>query len=105
MRAGKLRHKVIIERATLTQDDYGGAVYNWSTVGTFPASVEPINGREFFTVHMALSEVTTRIRMRYLEGLTITDRINYRGTIYNIVSVINPDLRNEELVLMCKSKG
>ncbi len=105
MRAGKLRHKVSIERATITQDDYGGIVRTWGTVATVPASVEPINGREYFTAYTTLSEVTTRIRIRYLDGLTVTDRITHRGTVYNIVSVINSDMRNEELVLMCKSRG
>ncbi|WP_292935514.1 phage head closure protein [Noviherbaspirillum sp.] len=104
MRAGKLRHKVTVERVTITQDpDYGSVIETWTPVGTFPASVEPINGREYFTAHLALSEVTTRIRMRYQAGLSVLDRITHGGTVYNVQSVINPDMRNEELVLMCKS--
>lgn len=106
MRIGKLRQRVTIERLTITQDpDYGSTIETWTPLGTFAASVEPINGREYFTAHMAASEVTTRIRMRYQAGITSTDRITHGTTVYNVQSVINPDMRNEELVLMCKSNG
>jgi SPP1 family predicted phage head-tail adaptor len=104
MKAGKLRHKVTVERANAAgSDDYGQPITTWEAVGTYPASVEPINGREYFAAHMAMSEATTRIRMRYQAGMSSADRITHGMTIYNIVSVINPEMRNEELVLMCKS--
>lgn len=103
MRAGKLRHQITVERFTMEQDDYGQPIEAWQTVGTFAASVEPINGREYFAANAAQSEVTTRIRMRYHPGITSTDRITHGSTIYNMLSVINPEMRNEELVLMCKS--
>lgn len=106
MNAGKLRHKVLVERMTTTTDpDYGTQTVAWATVGTFPASVEPISGREYTAHLMALSEVTTRIRMRYLAGMTTADRITHGGKVYNVLSVINPEMRNEELELMCKSSG
>lgn len=106
MRAGRLRHEVLIERVTITQDpDYGGVIESWSTVGLFPASVEPLQGREFIAAQAALSEVTTKIRMRYLAGMTTADRITHGGKTYNVLSVINPEMRNVELELMCKSSA
>ncbi|KIF80902.1 phage head closure protein [Noviherbaspirillum autotrophicum] len=103
MRAGKLRHKVTIERYSEGQDEIGQPVQTWETVGTFPASVEPINGREYFAASAAQSEVTTKIRMRYQAGILSSDRITHGATVYDVLSVINPEMRNEELVLMCKS--
>lgn len=103
MNPGKLRHKVTIERYEETYDELGQPIQTWTTLGTVPASVEPINGREYFSAAAAQSEVTTRIRIRYLAGLTSTDRVTHDGTAYNIASVINPSKRNEELVLMCTS--
>jgi SPP1 family predicted phage head-tail adaptor len=103
MKAGKLRQQITIERASQTQNEYGEIVEGWETVGTFPASVEPINGREYFAAQAVQSEVTTRIRMRYKPGILVTDRVTHGGTVYNIQSVINPEMRNEELILMCVS--
>jgi SPP1 family predicted phage head-tail adaptor len=69
MKAGKLRQTIAIERATIEQDPYGQPIEGWETIGTFAASVEPINGREYFAAQAVQSEVTTRIRMRYVDGI------------------------------------
>lgn len=105
MRTGKLRHRVVVERSTTEIDpDYGTEVTTWNTLATVPASVEPISGREFIALSAAQSEVTTRIRMRYL-AMTTADRITHAGITYNVLSIINKDSRNVELELMCKSAG
>lgn len=105
MRAGELRHQVLIERLSdaAGSDDYGQPITTWEAVGTFPASVTPLNGREFMAAQMLLSEITAEIRIRYQAGITVLDRVTHGATVYNIKSVINPDMRNEELALMCKA--
>ena len=62
-----------------------------------------LNGREFFAASTTLSEITTRIRVRYRPDLTVIDRINHGGTLYDITSIINPRSGDRELVLMCKA--
>ena len=103
MNAGALRHRITIERQATAQDDWGGVVNHWATIGTFSASIEPINGREYFAAQAVQSEVTARIRMRYHPDVLPSDRVNHNGTIYTVQSVINPKVLNEELVLMCKT--
>jgi head-tail adaptor len=34
MRAGRLRHRVVIQRKTVTQNAFGEEVITWTTVGT-----------------------------------------------------------------------
>ena len=53
----------------------------------------------------AQSEVSTKIRMRYLAGILSSDRITHDGKAYNVLSVIDPEMRHVELVLMCKSSA
>lgn len=105
MKAGKLRHQITIERFTSGQDEFGQPIEAWETVGTVAAAVEPLKGREFIAAQAAQSEVTTRIRLRYLAGITAADRITHGGTVYNVLSIIDKDMRNIELELMCKSAG
>ena len=59
----------------------------------------------FFAASTTLSETTTRIRIRYRPDLTVIDRINHGGTLYDIQAIINPKSGNRELVLMCKANG
>jgi SPP1 family predicted phage head-tail adaptor len=105
MRSGRLRHAATIERQSTTPDSFGQLVDTWSTIAHRTVSVEPLNGREYFNASGESSEITTRIRMRYDEDtaeIKPFDRIMIDGRTYDIVSVINVQQRNRELVLMCR---
>lgn len=105
MESRQAADRVTVERATMTQDDYGQPIEGWGAVGAFAASVEPINGQEYLAAAAAQSEAAAKIRMRFHPDIASTDRMTHNGTAYDIMSVINPEMRNEELVLMCKSGG
>ena len=105
MIAGRLDQRVTIERVTYTQDPMGGMTEEWAPLATLWAAVEPLNGREFFAASTTLSETTTRIRIRYRPDLTVIDRINHNGVLYDITAIINPKSGDRELVLMCKANG
>lgn len=50
MQAGKLRHRVTIQVATMTQDAFGGMVPGWATfLASVPCSIEPLTGREYLS--------------------------------------------------------
>lgn len=109
MRAGKLFHKVRIERQTTAQDAAGQLLDTWTEIATRRASIEPLNGREFFTAATERAEISTRIRLRYdsaLAGVKAHDRVVHincsPNVVYDVHSIINPRERNRELVLMCE---
>lgn len=101
MSAGRLKERVTIERLTQGQDEIGQPINEWRVLGTVWAAVEPLNGREYLAAGAEQSQVTTRIRIRYFAGLTSADRVTHEGTQYDIKSVIDPQTRREEIVLMC----
>ena len=105
MKAGQLDQRVTVERYTSTEDELGQPIEAWAPLFTCWAAVEPLNGREFFAASTTLSETTTRIRVRYRPDLTVIDRINHNGTLYDITAIINPKSGDRELVLMCKANG
>jgi SPP1 family predicted phage head-tail adaptor len=105
MRAGKLRHTIVIERSTFTQNEFGEPILAWDAIEVVAASIEPLNGREYYAAQALQSEVTTKIRLRYLPGILPSDRVTHGAMVYDVLEVIDPEMRNIELVLMCKSSA
>ena len=66
------------------------------------ASVEPLQGREYFSGPFQIGENIVRIRIRYLEGITRKMRIRYGNRLFDIYSVIDGMESHRELQLMCK---
>jgi len=88
LEAGRLRHRVSIERISHVQDATTGAVVEtWAEIAKVWAAVEPLSAREFVQSAAGQSEVTARITIRTRDILA-TDRIIYRGTVYNIRGVL-----------------
>jgi len=71
MRAGTLRHPVTIQEPI----DGPSSTLTWATFATSRASLDPISGREFFSMQGIDTATTHRIRMRYLAGITAKMRL------------------------------
>lgn len=83
--AGRLRHRVTIEQRSDVQDTTTGAmVPAWTVFADgVPAAIEDLSVREFMAGQALQSAVTTRITIRYMEGLTADMRIKHGDRIYN----------------------
>jgi len=102
VKIGELRHRVTIQEKVVTVDAYGGEVITWSTVATVWAAVEPLWGREFLEGRRQENEISTRIRIRYREGLTPSMRVVWGFRAFDIESVIERESRRREIWLMCR---
>lgn len=109
MRTGNLRRTVTVQRQTSSKDAVGQLQDSWTTLVTRRASLEPLNGREYFAASGENSEVSTRIRMRYDSTVAtikqhdrIIDASVSPQVVYDIESIINPRERNREVILMCR---
>lgn len=89
MKAGKLRHRVTIQRLSDGVQDpmTGDIVSAWVDLKTVWASVEPLSVREFIQAGASQSEVTTRITMRKTD-VRAADRILHRGKVFNVAGVL-----------------
>jgi SPP1 family predicted phage head-tail adaptor len=104
MRAGLLRHRVILQRATMTRDEAGQEIADWQPYATVWAEAEPLRGRELLAAQQAQAEVTTRFRIRYRPDVLPTDRVVWDGAVYAITSPpIDWRGRRMLLELMCAS--
>jgi SPP1 family predicted phage head-tail adaptor len=101
MRIGDLRHRITIQQLTPTQNglDSTEVPADFATVW---AAIEPLSGREYFAAQQVNAEVTCRIRMRYLAGVTPSMQVKFGERTFAIESVINVEERNRELQLMVK---
>lgn len=102
--AGRLRHRIRIERPDYTQDPITGEmVLSWElVVEKVPAAIEPLSAREFIAAQATQSAVTARIVIRQRDDVDATMRIIHRGRIYNIRGVLaDPKSGLEYLTLPC----
>lgn len=102
MKIGKLRHRVILQRKEITEDELKQQSETWVDFAYIWAAIQPLSGREYFSARQETAQVTTRITIRYLKGVTPDMRVLFNEKVYEILSVINLDERNISLVLMCK---
>ena len=103
MRAGDLNQRVVLERRIQSQDSSGEPINTWLPVGTFWAAVEPLRGREFIAAAAVASEITARIRLRYVPGgVTSAMRVVHGADVYDIQTAIHVKSGRRELQLMCR---
>lgn len=100
MKAEKYRHRVHLQSKSATRNSYGEETLSWVTEASVWCSIEPLTGREYFQAQQVQSQVTHKIMLRYYKGLRPDWRILFGTRTFNIVSVINVEERNIEMVLM-----
>ncbi len=104
MRAGQLRHRVTIQTMNSTSDGMGGFAVSWTNSKTVYAAIWPLSGKERLVAQQVGSETNYRIRIRYTENVTPANRLKLGDTTtyFDIQQVINPDLKNVYLEMMCR---
>lgn len=110
MRAGPLRHRVTIERPVEARTGSGAVRADYQPwLERIAASVEDVRGDERWLANQIVAEVSTRIRIRYREGITAKMRVLHRRAagsptledVYEINAVVRADGRKDELWLFC----
>jgi SPP1 family predicted phage head-tail adaptor len=87
--AGRLRHRITIQRPINTQDSSGNTVLDWEDVATdVPAEIVLPSVRERVAAQQMQSEASGRITIRYRPGMSATMRLiglsgPYDGMIFN----------------------
>lgn len=111
MKAGELRHQIFHEAPPIERLPSGGIDPNkpWTPVyprvgATSPivrARVDPLGGTEIFGAGVFNAEATHRVTERFFPGLTTAMRINFQGRLFGILSIVNIDEMDTEMVLLC----
>lgn len=76
IQAGILRHVVKIQEPITTQDEAGQDTAGFRDLYTdVRAAIVPLSGREFVSARQVVAEVTTRITIRRVKGVTAACRV------------------------------
>ena len=101
MRAGALRHQIIIQSVTEVPDASGSPVESWSTFATVSAAYEPAFGSEGVKEDQEQATVNVKFRVRFLSGVVPKMRVSFDSRLFDIQSVIDVGGRGKQLHLMC----
>ena len=102
MRSGNLRNYIIIQQPTEIQNSNQELVLTWSTFATVFAEILPLIGREYWSSKQIVSEITGKIRIRYLANVTTKMQVVDGTKTYKIEAVIDVENKHKELVLYVK---
>jgi len=94
VRIGRLRRRVRIEAKCVERNEYGEEIITWQPVATVWAAVEALRGRELTERKAEGADITTRIVIRYRDGIRPSMRVVWEEHVYDIQSVI-PSARRE----------
>lgn len=105
LEAGRLRHRIVLESPTYTQDaTTGEMVPSWFLEGEVWAAIEPVSAREFISSQTTQAQIDTRIVIRYRSDVSANWRATHRGKIYNVHGVLaDKDSGLEYLTLPCST--
>lgn len=104
MRAGTLRHRVILQSPAGSRDAVGERTTTWTNVATVWASVGPLTARELIAAGQPMSEVSHRVRVRHSATIAALDgswRVLFGSRVLVIQGVRNIDERDREYELLC----
>lgn len=100
MKAGTLDQRVVIKARSVTTDEVGQAVITWVPFATVWAQCQAVRGREFFAAAQVQQEQTLKVRIRHMDGIDQTMRLEWDGRGYDITGVV-PVGRKDMIELMC----
>ena len=103
MRAGNLRNKAEIQAIGTTTNDFGEIEQgDFTKLKDVYCSITPINGKESFLSNADYAKTTHKIRIRYTDGINASQRLVWRGRVFNFISVFNTGERDKQIEIMAE---
>lgn len=113
--AGRLRHRVTIERPrddSDARDANGDLVTDWPTIDKVWAAIEPLSARETFAAQQVQSAVTHKVTIRFRGDLSSKYRFSYLDPATNRTrrfyidgTPTSPEEKREFLECVCQERS
>lgn len=75
---------------------------DWTDGDTVWAAVQPLSGKELEHAQAIKAQINTKFVIRFHSGVTPATRFKFNGRLFHVVSAINTDELNTELVCFCE---
>lgn len=99
-----MRHRLTFQKKTEARNSFNEMVESYADFVTVWGQVLPNAGRKFYESLQLTSEISGEIRIRYRSDILPTMRIIYGTRTLEIVSLVNPQERDRELLIYYKEK-
>ena len=103
MRIGDLKHRITIQAPTRVPDGMGNTDNTWTDRATIYAAIWPVSAKEQIASMGLVLTMTHRIRIRYRSDIKSDWRLKYKNSLFNIVSIVNPNMENRMLDIIVKA--
>lgn len=97
MRAGQLSNTVTLQRAEETVSASGQVTKTWTDFATIRAELVTLSIADLATSFGEASKGTVAFRIRHFHGLSVNDRLSFRGQTFEIATLLEPSRRVMEL--------
>ncbi len=87
MKAGSLDRVVTVQRAIEATDDLGQVVNTWSAIATLRAAKIQATTTEYLREAGLQGDSVVIFRARWLDGLTVRDRLQCEGVTYDVKEI------------------
>lgn len=107
MYTGKLKNRISILRPPdpeVDVDEAGQPLDEWIPVADTWAAIIPLRGRELESARQISGEVTTRIEIRYREGINRTMKAVFDSVEFEFLYIIHVDYAKKELHILAKER-
>lgn len=102
LNAGRLNKRITIEEDIGTEaSSTGEHVEDFQFFANRWAEIIPLSGRELWNAQQVQPDITHKVTIRYLTGVTPKMRVAYGSRYFNILSVINVNEEGISQELMC----
>lgn len=109
MEAGKLRKRVTLQIATESKDSVGAVKQTWNNLRTIWASIEPLSGRERYSLDQVKAGLDHEITVRAESASDVSPKMRVKyddpklgARFFDIESVVDEESRNIVRRLLCK---
>lgn len=102
MNPGRMNKRVNIIYYENTKNEFGEPTKVKKILRSVWAAIIPLLGRNYFAAQQVQTEATTKINIRYIQGIKRNMLIEYGNLIYEIIDIQDVNMRHEELVIYCK---
>ena len=101
MKTGLLNKRIEILGKKAVTDEYGFDTQTEGVIYRCWASIKPARGKVFYELERKADTEYTLITIRWKKGITHDMKVRYQEHIYDIDTIVDPNMRHESLELYC----